>query len=117
MTVSIDPENTVILTHMRLSGSTLEAVTTCEMRLCGDVISRLDERHVRADFHDFTTHFMADDARRVDTAVRPRIPIVDMGIRPQREVALTRTTASVGLVSDLAYRSGQPRSCRCLNEG
>ena len=78
--VPIDAEDAIILAHMRLSGATLEALATCDVRLGRNVIAHLDERHVRADFHDLAAHFMANDAWRMDAAVRPGIPIVNMGI-------------------------------------
>lgn len=65
---------------MRLSGATLETVSTCDVRLGGDIIAYLDERDIRTDLHDLAAHFMADNAWRVDTAVRPGIPIVNVGI-------------------------------------
>ncbi len=80
--VAIDAEDAVILAHMRLSGTTLEALTTCDVRLGGDIIAHFDERDIRADLHDFAAHFMANDTRRVDAAMRPGIPIVNMGICP-----------------------------------
>ena len=67
---------------MRLSGPTLEAVATCEVRFGSNVIAHFGERDVRADFHDLAAHFMANDAWRLDAAVRPGIPIVNMGIGP-----------------------------------
>src|SRR6267143_1031959 len=79
--VAIDAEDAVILAHMRLSGATLETVTTCDVRLSGDVIAHLDERNIRADIHDLAAHFMANDTRRVNAAVSPGIPIINMGIR------------------------------------
>ena len=78
--VAIDPEDAIVLAHMRLPGTTLEALTTCDVRLGGDIIAHFDERDIRADLHDLAAHFMANDARRVDAAVGPGIPIVNMGI-------------------------------------
>ena len=65
---------------MRLSGATLETVTACDVRLGGDVIAHFDEGYIRADLYDLAAHFMANDAWRVNPAVCPGIPIVNMSI-------------------------------------
>ncbi len=106
-----------MLAHMCLPGAALEALTACDVRLSGDVIAHLDERDIRADFHDFAAHFMANDARRVDAAMRPGIPIVNMGIRPAErgggdaDNGIGRARFRIRPVG-----GGQSWLCRCLNE-
>ena len=106
-----------MLAHMRLSGAALEALATCDVRLGGDVITHLDERDIRADFHDVAAHFMTNDARRVDAAVRPGVPIVNMSIRSAErgggdaDDGIGRTRFRIRPVG-----GGQPWLCRCLDE-
>ena len=115
--VTINAEDAVILAHMRLSGATLEALATCDVRLGGDIIAHLDERDIRANLHDLAAHFMANDARRVDAAVRPGIPIVNMGIRPAErrggdaDDGIGKTRLRIRPVG-----GGQPWLCRCFDE-
>src|SRR5205807_1130133 len=54
--VAIDAQNAVILADMRLSSATLETMTTCDVRLGGDVIAHLDERDVGPDLNHFAAH-------------------------------------------------------------
>src|SRR5207244_5490477 len=79
--VAIDAQNAVILADMRLSSATLETMTTCDVRLGGDVIAHLDERDVGPDLNHFAAHFMADNTRGMDPALCSGVPIIKMGIR------------------------------------
>src|SRR5262249_8137117 len=115
--VAIDAEDAVILAYMGLSGTTLETMATCDVRLGGDVIAHLDERDIRTDLHDFTAHFMTNDARRVNAAMRPGIPIVNMRIRPAErgggdaDDGIGETRCRIRSVG-----GGQPWLCRRLDE-
>lgn len=78
--VTVHTENPVVTADVRLAGATLEARSTREVGFCGDVIAGLDESDRRADVDDFSAHFMPDNTRRMNAAVRPGVPIVDMGV-------------------------------------
>src|SRR2546422_4646793 len=52
------------------------------MRLGRDVVPDGDRRHPRAGLDDLAAQLMADDARRVDTALGPFVPAVDVVIGP-----------------------------------
>jgi len=102
---------------MRLSRAALETVTTCDVRLGGDVIAHLDERDVGPDFHHFAAQFMADNPRGLDAAVGPRIPIVNVGIgSTERGGGDADDSISRARFRIRPVGGGQPWLCRRLDE-
>ena len=113
----IDAEDPVILAHMRLSGTALETGPASQVRFRSDVIADLDERDVRADLHNLTAHFMTDYPGRMDAAVSPRVPIINMGIRPA-ERGRCDTDDGIGRARFRIRSVGRSQSWlgRCLDE-
>ena len=79
--VHVDPKNAIVLAHVSLSRSALKAASTREVRFGRDVVSHGDQRDRVADRHHFSAHFMPDDPWRLDSALGPVIPPIDMGVR------------------------------------
>ncbi len=78
--VAIDAEDAIIPADVRLAGPALKTPATGDVRFRRDVVTYFDQRDGGADFHDLTAHFMADDTGRVDAAMSPGIPIIDVGV-------------------------------------
>ena len=106
-----------MLADMRLSGTTLETVATCEVRLGCNIVPYLDQRDLGPDFHDFAAHFMTDDPWRVDAAVGPRVPIVNMGIGPaERSGGDADDRIGAAWLWIRAGAEGQSRLRRCFDK-
>ncbi len=76
--VHVDAQDAVVLADVRVAGPALEAHAAGDVRLGRDIVADGDHRDVRPDFHHFTAQLMADDAGRVNAALRPLVPSVDM---------------------------------------
>ena len=78
--IAVHAENAIISAHVRLAGPALEADSACQMRFGRHIVANFDEGNIGADLHDFPAHFMSDNARRLNAAVGPFVPIVNVGI-------------------------------------
>ena len=77
----IHADNFDIAANMRCAGATLVAVTANNVRFRRDKIADLDAHHVRANLHHIARQFVTKQhRRRVKTALRPRVPFVNMQI-------------------------------------
>jgi hypothetical protein len=102
---------------MRLSGATLEALATGQVRLRCDIVPDLDQRDLGPHFHHFAAHFVTDNPGGMDAAVGPRIPIINMGIRPAERGGFD-TDDCIGQARSRIrpVDGGQPWLRRCLDE-
>src|SRR5262249_25764440 len=78
--VAINAKDTVVTADVRLTCATLKTDSASEMGFRGDIIASLDQRHGGTDFHDFAAHFVPDNPRRMNTALGPGVPVIDVGI-------------------------------------
>jgi hypothetical protein len=102
---------------MRLSGATLETLATSQVRLRCDIVPHLDQRDLGPDLHHLAAHFMADNTGGMDSAVCPRIPIINMGIRPAERGGCDADDCIGGARFRIRpIGGGQPWLCRCLDE-
>jgi len=80
-TISIDPQNFVILAHVSLACAALKAGPTREVRFGSDILTNLDEGYVAPHLHHVAAQFMADNPRRMDPPLSPFVPAVNMDVR------------------------------------
>ena len=80
--VLIDAQYPVVLADVRVACPALKAHGARDMRLGRDIVPDGDRRHPRAGLDDLAAQLMADDARRVDAALGPFVPAVDVVIGP-----------------------------------
>src|SRR5262249_24102820 len=78
--VTIHAQNTVVAADVCLTSATLKTDSAGEMGFRGDIIASLDQRHGGTDFHDFAAHFVPDNPRRMNTALGPGVPVIDVGV-------------------------------------
>src|SRR5262249_15830482 len=79
-TVRVNPDDLYVLTDVRFTGPALQAFATRHMHLGGNEIAFLHGGHFIAEGNDFPTEFMARNERRMDPALRPAVPFVNMQV-------------------------------------
>ena len=78
--IQINAEDAIVLTHMGLAGTALKAGATGQVRFGCDIVAGFHQTDIRSNRDHLATHFMTDDAWRMDPTVGPGVPIVDVSI-------------------------------------
>ena len=108
--VAIHSDNGDVLADVRPAGAALGADTAHDVTFGGDEIPGHHRRNLRAHLDHLAAELVAGDDRRLDTALRPGIPVPDMQIgaadggRPDLDQHITRPHG--GDVHPLHLQSG-----------
>src|SRR5690348_2404894 len=64
-----------------IAGAAGAAMTAGDMPFAGNTVAQLKALDVLADLHNFTDEFMTDDQWKMNTALRPSVPLIIMIVR------------------------------------
>ncbi len=80
--VAIHADNLRVLAKVRPAGAAGCAGVADDVALCRNIVPDLDLIHHLSNLDHMPAKFVPHDHRRLDAALRPRIPLVDVQVRP-----------------------------------
>src|SRR5690606_4896508 len=80
--VAVDADADGVRAQVRAPAAAVAAVAADDVALGGDALSDLVTAHARAQFGDAADELVADDQTRLDRALAPLVPQVDVQVGP-----------------------------------